>query len=395
MMGIEQIAKKYNAEIALIVLLLRIKIGTAKPADIQLFFNNNAPDLDYVLVLVKAHELTSVIFSIKEGREIFSTQKKDIQILREVDMRGRNNLLILSELVHLSRYFREQQMSVIFYKGVLLSKILFDDFTTRATSDIDIMIRSGDFFKIREILLSSGYEEVYYYPENYPVYFLLHTRESAFRKKITGKHYIYVELQWSPLPEHYGIPYNNDYFFSHTEQLLLTGESVNTLHLTQHLFMLMIHHGLSDLWRNIKHVFDIAIFIKRYNDQIDWKELYKMEQNWHISNNCSCGWSLVYNLFGAGSNSADPWRTKEEILKPALDSLLGFPLLPKDKKNIQALQRQLLLCDGRKERNALLRGYLKIALWPSLIDLENIKLPKVLFPLYFITKRFRFLFKKE
>jgi len=395
MMGIDQIAKKYNAEIALVVLLLRIKIETAKPSEIQLFFNNNDPDLDFVLELVKAHELTSIIFSIKEGREIFSTQEKHTQISREVDLRGRNNLLILAELVRLNRYFMEQEIPILFYKGVLLSKILFDDFTTRATSDIDILIRSDDFIKIREVLLSSGYEEVYYYPETYPGYFLSHTRESAFRKKFTGGHYIYVELQWSPLPKHYGIPYNNDYFFGHSEPVLLTGETVKTLGLTQHLFILMIHHGLSDLWRNLKHVFDIALFIIRYDNQIDWKELSKMEKTWHISHNFSCGWNLVNNLFGVSSFKADTWKAKEENVQDALNSLLSYPLLSKNKKNARALQRQLKLCDGRRERNALLKGYLKIALWPSLIDLENIKLPRALFPLYFITKRFRFLFKKK
>lgn len=395
MMEIEQIARKYNAEIALIVLLLRIKLGTAKGNEIVQFLEGKSPDLDIVLELVRAHELTSIVFSIKEGRELLSSSKQHIQVSKEVDLRGRNNLLILAELVHLSRAFMDLQLPVIFYKGVLLSKILFDDFTTRATSDIDIMIRSDDFIKIREVLLSFGYEEVYFYPESYPGYFLSRTRESAFRKQFSGGHYIYVELQWSPLPKHYGLPYNNDYFFGHTEHVMLTGEPVNTLQLTQHLFMLMIHHGLSDLWRNLKHVFDVAIFMNRHDDNIDWGELYKMEKTWHIRNNFSCGRNLVMNLFGKGPIQPDPWKANEEIIQSVSDSLLGYPLISKKKKSARALQRQLMLCDGRKERNALLKGYLKIALWPSLTDLENIKLPGTLFPLYFVTKRFRFLFKKK
>ena len=395
MMEIEQIAKKYNAEIALIVLLLRIKLETSNGNEIDQFLKGKSPDLDIVLELVRAHELTSIIFSMKEGRELLSSSNQFIPVSKEVDLRGRNNLLILAEMVHLSRYFREQELPVIFYKGVLLSKILFDDFTTRATSDIDIMIRSADFIKIREALLSDGYEEVYYFPESYPGYFLSHTRESAFRKQFAGGHYIYVELQWSPLPKHYGLPYNNDYFFSQTEQVILTGESVLTIPLTQHLFMLMIHHGLSDLWRNLKHVFDIAIFSKRHNDNIDWEELSAMEKSWHIRNNFSMGRHLVYNLFGVDSIQSDPWKAKEEIKQSVKDSLLGYPLISKKKKSFRALKRQLMLCDSRKERNALLKGYLKIAIWPSLIDLEMIRLPRMLFPLYFLTKRFRFLFNKK
>ena len=78
MMEIEQIARKYNAEIALIVLLLRIKLGTAKANEIDLFLKGKSPDLDIVLELVRAHELTSIVFSIKEGREILSSPKTSI-----------------------------------------------------------------------------------------------------------------------------------------------------------------------------------------------------------------------------------------------------------------------------------------------------------------------------
>jgi hypothetical protein len=120
-----------------------------------------------------------------------------------------------------------------------------------------------------------------------------------------------------------------------------------------------------------------------------------MEQTWHIKNNFSCGWNLADNLFGVGPVPSDSYGIKDEKLNTALGSLLGFPLLPKNKKSLRTLRRQLMLCDSSKERNALIKGYLKIAIWPSLTDLENIKFPPIFFPLYFITKRFRFLFRKK
>ena len=387
-----QIGKQYCPEIALIVILLRIKLGIASREDFIRFRDENAIGKDFVFTLIKSHELGSVVFSLKDIRDLLPDKGTGRMDTNSFELRARNNLLILAELIRINEKFRVLEIPVIFYKGVLLSYLLFDDFTTRATSDLDILIKSTDFLKIRSALLADGYEEVYFYPENYPAYYLAHTRESSYRKKFQGGHYLYIELQWAPLPEYFGLPYNNDYFFDHMQDIKVAGTKISTLNITQHMLLMMIHHGISDIWRNLKHVFDLAVLISRHNDSIDWQEVYNKGIEWHKEVNFSCGLNLVCLVFGVSPLKPSPWKTNAQTNQLVMESLLSFPLIGKSKKNGENIKRQLLLCDNRKERISLEKGYLKIALWPSLIDLENIKLPAKLFPLYFITKRLRFLF---
>jgi hypothetical protein len=79
----------------------------------------------------------------------------------------------------------------------------------------------------------------------------------------------------------------------------------------------------------------------------------------------------------------------------ALTAVLSYPLLTKKKKNYFNVNRQLLFADNFYEKTKLIKGYLKTAISPSMIDLENIKLPSKLFPFYFLTKRLRFLLPKK
>lgn len=395
MMDVELISRQYNFETAFVVLLLRVKMGISSVKDLNEFIENKSINTDFVLQLTKEHDLNSFIFSSKELREFSFLGNINDALLQNVELRARNNLLILAEMLQLNEKFRSASIAVIFYKGILLSKYFFNDFTTRATSDIDILIDSSDFITMREALLDSGFEEVYYYPEEYPEYFLTHSRESTFKKKIRGDQYLYIEVQWSLLPKFYGLPYDNHYFFENMTEFKIVDSNIPTLNTTQHLLALFIHHGLSDLWRSLKHVFDIALYIDRFNSDINWIEFYKKSEEWHAIENFNCGLNLVNILFGITPIQSSPWHCNQNRTAISLKSLLSYPLLGKRKKNIKNFRRQLLLCDTRYSKIGLLKGYLKLAIWPSIIDLQNHHFPNSLFPLYFITKRFRFLYKRK
>lgn len=395
MMDSAQISRQHNVEIALLVLLLRVKMGNAKVEDLNLFIAKKNPNLDFVLKIISEHELRNIIFSSGELRELFFVKQQENTVLKYIELRARNNLLILAEILQLNKKINEKSIPVIFYKGVLLCKYLFNDFTTRATSDIDILIHFSNFLKIRCLLLDDGYEEIYYYPMEYPEYFLSHSRESSFKKKIGEGNYIFVELQWASLPKFFKLPYNNDYFFNHEQKFKFFDSNLPTLKITQHLLILFIHHGISDLWRNLKHVFDISIFIDRYNSEIDWNEFYGKCKDWHAIENFNCGLNLAKDLFGISPIQFAPWNLPKDQSEIVLKSLCSTPLLTKNKKSINNFRRQLLLCDTPKQKILLFISYLNLGLWPSLIDLENHRFPPLFFPLYFITKRFRFLYKRK
>lgn len=392
MIEIRNIAEKYNPEIALLVLMLRVKLGKADEKTLSDFLDGNNIDYDRLLLLMKEHDLENMLH---DSIILEKLAARNPALKPAIVRRARFNLFIFTELIHLVQLFRNNSIQFLNYKGILLSKILFNDFTTRNTSDIDILINAGDFLTVRQVLLKAGYEEVYYFPDHYPEYYLLKNREATFRRKGLEGQYIYIEIQWAPLPEMYGLPYDNEYFFKHAEIVRLSGEELPAVRLEQHLILLLIHHGISDLWRNLKHVFDIAVFMEKTGKILDWQEIFSKVEQWHFQKNAGVGLTLAEEIFGVNiPDNRKIFRHKKSSAM-ALTAVLTYPLLTKKKKNYFNVNRQLLFADNFYEKIKLIKGYLKTAISPSMIDLENIKLPSRLFPFYFLTKRLRFLLPKK
>lgn len=394
MRDIQGISNGYGPEITLAVLLLRVKIGKATEDDVALFLSENKLNLNSFLKLLEAHQIESILYSTRFFKNLFPGYPEIITFREKVTLRSKVNLIILDELLSLQKVFQENHIEVLFYKGVVLSKLLFDDYTSRTTSDIDILIKAVDFASIRHLLLDAGFEEMYFYPDNYPDYYLFINRESLFRKKCLAGTYIYVEIQWAPLPEFYGLPFNNDYFFLNHVSESIINEKIPIPGLNEHLLILFIHHGIADLWRNLKHVFDIILFADKYKEAIDWKKIEKYISDQKFIRNSIVGRNLGKDLFGIDIPIFKDEKNAQKETDVCLHSLLSFPLLTRKKKAASNIKRQLLLSDGFNERMKLCNGYLKVYLMPSMIDLENQQFPRILFPLYYITKRFRFLYQR-
>lgn len=385
--------RRDNTEASLMVLMLQVNYGCKPISDIQLFLDKNIINYEKFFKILEDHSVEGIIqdsplFVLIPGNDHFKIFKE------KVIWRARFNLVILNELLDLDSFFKKEGFEVIFYKGLLLGKLLFGDLTTRITSDIDILIRSSDFIKIRNALLQKGYEELYFFPDNYLSYYLKVSREATFIKKVPNGLTVAIEVQWAPLPKMFGLPYHNDYFFKHVDTIKLSGQDIPTLNLEQHLLIILLHHGVSDLWRNFKHVFDLAMFIKKYENSIDWPVVkYQIEQ-WKIDKYAGVGFLLCKDIFGC--NIADIGlkynciHEKNQVLK----SLLSYPLISKKKKNLKNASRQILLANGGIEKGKLIFGYLNRIISPSLTDLQNLNLPKKMFPLYYFTKHLRFIFKK-
>lgn len=395
MKGIDEIAQDYSPEIALAVLMLRVKMGKSTEQELQIYLTNFKIDLPFFLSVLEAHQIESIVYTTGCFNNFNPGDPLILKFKEKIIVRSKVNMIILNELVLLQKLFSQHRLEVIFYKGVMLSKIIFNDLTTRSTSDIDILIKAGDFLTIRNLLLNEGFEEMYFYPESYHQYYLEINRESLFRKKCISGTFIYVEIQWAPLPEIFGHPYNNNYFFERNSTEKILNEIIPIPALNEHMTLLFIHHGIADLWRNLKHIFDISVMADKYSDKINWKVIEGyIEQNRFVKN-AIVGKNLIDLFFGIKIPIFSNLEIGKMESEKCMDTVLSFPLLTKKKKSFSNVYRQLLLSDGLKERFILCKGYLKQFVKPSMVDLQNQHFTTTWFPLYYITKRFRFLYKHK
>jgi hypothetical protein len=297
----------------------------------------------------------------------------------------------LEEMVRLQAMLQAGGVPNVPYKGVILSQLLFGDYISRETSDIDFLIDPQYFRQAHELLLADGYKPRFYNPD-FERQFLRSSHELLYRKSYPSGA-IKIEIHWAATSRMMRIPLANSELFRDVSPLTLPGGSVGVFSLRSHLLVLLVHHGVNDVWRSLRHVADIALIVNRFHDQIDWVEVRAAAERYNILHASQIGFKLAHELFG--TPVPIPFQTANPLPDVILDNLLHFPALKKRKLNFDNLQQQLLLRDTFGHKVALLAAYAHAALTPNIRDMEANKLPRGLYGLYYLIKPFRMLFGRE
>lgn len=297
------------------------------------------------------------------------------------------NLSLYAEQQSLDLVLAETGLPYLYVKGLLLGWLLHGDLTTRATRDIDVMVRPEHVAAFRDCLLSAGYEEVYHFSMAHQAYARWLNREAVYRKRLSGGVYMHVELQWSPVLAFYGIPVDTARLFEGPRIVTLGGYDWRMPSAEAHLTVLLLHHGVTDGWRTLRHILDISLFLRRMGGGVDWTGMLALLRDMGMMRNASAGLSLCRAL--AGVDVPEGFEVGEGLLRRLEASLLAERPLTRNQRSRAFLRRQWLLADGVRGRSRLVLGQLRKALSPGLAELEGIPLPPVLFPLYYLCKPLR------
>lgn len=392
MTDLQHIARTQGAEAAFELLLLRQRVAGMKSIpESEAFLASHEIQPALLAGRLSAHALGGILLPLLPAG--LSAHPDMAQFIRSVDGKARYNLLLLAEMIRLQEMFREKGLEVIFAKGLLLGRILYGDFTSRTVSDLDILVRMEDFMRLRTLLIEDGYHEQYPFPEHALSYFMQYQREAAFAKTSEAGVKLHIELQWSVLPAYYPMPYGNDYFFRHTVESRIGQATVTTLAPTQHLLLMLAHHGAGDLWRNLRHLADIALFVQQAGREIDWTEVDAQTKRWGIRTATATGFALTGALLTPMNTRFLGGPVSPSLFRHCVRYVLSVPMLPKRRTHRATFMQQLRLCDSGRDRLALLAGFLKRYGSPGMDELALVRLPRVLFPLYLVIRQFRFLYR--
>ncbi len=392
MTELQHIARVHGNEAAFELLLLRQKVsGLSSLAALETFLSAYEVRPGVLADRLAAHALGGLLMPLLPP--VLSAHADMTQLVRRVNSKARYNLMLLSEMLRLQELCKERGLEVIFTKGVLLSHMLCGDYSSRSAADLDILVRIDDFLRVRDLLIEDGYRERYPFPLNELPYFLQYQREAAFAKPTASGVQLHVELQWSVLPAYYRMPYGNDYFFRHTAQVVMGQSTLNTLAPTQHLLLLLAHHGGGDLWRNLRHLADISLFIQQQGSAIHWPEVALRTREWGIEKATACGFAMANTLVSPQDIGHWDLRVAPALMERCVQHVLSVPMLPKQRTHRATFMHQMRLCDSASDRWALLKGYLSRYASPGMDELALVRLPRVLFPAYLLIRQFRFLYK--
>lgn len=355
MLNIDEIKQKYTPETGLLILFCRFYFGTANTEDINSYIRQHDINWNFFHQLVRAHDIRPLIYKVL-SKKIFLIEDNWLQILhKNVFKLSAANIERFRELLRLQEIFAANNVKAIPVKGIILSQLLYNDIVSRETCDIDYFITPDEFPAVRKILLSEGYLSTTFYSEQRLKRIISDTREHKMYRK-AGNMDIRVELQWQPALNNVDIPLKNDYLLRDLYTVNVAGKEVQTLNIENYLLTLMVHHGVNDIWRTLKHVLDIGLLCKKYAGVIDWERFQANARRYKIEHTAQIGFILSHQLLG----TEIPYIIEEKNYKTSemvRNNLLKFPLIKRRRSFILNLRQQLSMRDSGTDKLNVLKAY--------------------------------------
>jgi hypothetical protein len=384
----DDIKKRFSPEIALVILMCRLFFKNATANEIDRTVCESAIDWNLFYKLVRTHEIRPFIYKIIVDNSL-RVDNEVVQRLRADSLSiATTNLERLNEMVRLSEIFFQKNIAIVPYKGVILSQHLFDDFITRETCDIDFLIKSEDFSVVREIFLTEGYRTDYYYDKEYEDIILNTGCEYQFYR--SGLHgIIKIEIHWSIIHKMQDVPITNEYLFKDCKIEKILGHEITVLNQEAELLMLLIHHGVNDVWRSLRHLLDISVVLQDKSGNIDWQTIMQNTYQFKVGNVANIGLALSKELFGVIIPKVQYFDNK--AVNTVIHNLLKYPLITKNKLKVANLRQQLMIRDSFIDKIHLCWKYMITGINPNIRDIEKKRLSRKWFFLHYFIKPFRVL----
>jgi hypothetical protein len=297
------------------------------------------------------------------------------------------NEYLLQELVSINELLNENNIEVINWKGPALALQAYGDLSLRRFQDLDIWIKYNDFEKTREILTKNGFKDC-----------LEDIKEANLNCRGEYFHPIkkyMIEFDCYMLFAKVKIEYKYKESFDNASILALNSHSIKSFSTIENLFFVCFH-GMKHYWKRQIWLTDaVALFEATTEDVL--KELDSFYQKDIIIFTLYLG----YTKLNLDVPEEIHKRFDIRAYKKELKALVKFRHC---KYFINYYQTKLIYRlikgdENKKNLKKMLKYYrpykiLFRLMLPSQTDYNFMKLPKLLYPLYFAIRPLRVIKKK-
>lgn len=286
------------------------------------------------------------------------------------------NMLMTSELIKIMDLLRKNSIEALAFKGPALAQMVYEDITLRQYSDLDVLTRKENIYKIDSLLKAYGYKRLLTLTPIQEKVWIKYAHDMGFIHKQKGVHF---EMHWSFLDEDYPLQVDLEDFWKETHEVKLNGHPIPTFSNENLLYYLCIH-GSKHLWERIEWVKDLDLLIQ--NENIDWDALTSKAEVSGFEKMVYLGLSLSASLFATPL----PQTVQEKIAKyPQLSSLSDFVLesWQTPKSTFEQTSAMIKLFPGIKEQLIYLH---KVILKPSFNEYWYVDLPKRFYWGYYLVR---------
>jgi hypothetical protein len=201
------------------------------------------------------------------------------------------NLHFFSYLVNITDLFHKNDITVIPFKGPILSQELYGDLGMRPFSDLDIIVGKTDAVSAWQLLLDNGFEPALDLNIRQRQKYIKSTKHAAFLKDRVS-----LELHWS-MTGYLNSPLTIDHVKNDLKNVMTHNREMPTL-CREKLLVYLCVHGASHGWMNLELVCSVAEILKD-EDSLDWSLVNTLAAKWQCQRMLYLGLDLAWKLLEA------------------------------------------------------------------------------------------------
>jgi hypothetical protein len=278
------------------------------------------------------------------------------------------------------RLLSSADIKALAFKGPALAVQAYNDLSLRTFSDLDFLVHTEDFDKIYDILTGAGFSGMPDVDEKNKRYWKLSRRDFGFHDGVSG---LDLHHQLNQGPKRISLD-EKAWQDSHMVNILL--RETPTLS-PEHSLLTLCIHGTKENWLYLNKVADITHLISRH-PQLDWKNLLADAEDTGCLRMLYMGLHLSRQICGL--------QLPGEILESLRLQRQGIKLadaywsrMEKGKDKIGKLQWTMALIKSLDSIPFKVVFLMDFLFSPTPIDWMTIKLPPILYPLYYILRPLR------
>ncbi len=291
-----------------------------------------------------------------------------------------NNLRLLQRLLQVLTLLSQRGIPAIPVKGVSLALQAYGDVALRHFVDLDILIpRPDDFFAVYEALVEDGYQ---------PETVVTPAEVTALQRQVSNQHFLRddctLEIHWTIPEREYGFTLDGEALWARVERLPLQEKSFCSL-AREDAYLFHVLHATKHQWNRLAWLADLA-YMGRHPG-LDWARIAGQARRLGVERILHTGLLLTHQLTGAPFPAALQAAVEADRHAHRLVRYL-YTVLFADQQTATALFPLFMFRSRERWRDKL--HYLT---YPRHDDQAVVKLPKVLFPLYYLIRPVRLLTK--
>jgi len=306
---------------------------------------------------------------------------EEVRMLKERYQANLHKALFLSrEFIRIVDRLSAEGIEVLPYKGLALAEAIYGDIALRQSGDIDLLIRTKDFRRIKEVVRQLGFTPHLKLSEAEQQAYLKSGYEWAFDGP-AGRNLL--EVQWDIQPRFYAVDFDMEGVFQRAVSTSVAGQSMKTPS-TEDLYIILALHAAKHVWGRLIWLCDLARIGACRTLNWNWIGAQALELG--IVHIVRVTLLLAQRVLGTPISSPAEASLPGDKRAEELAEEIEFQIASETEYDVESLAYFRLMLRLRERSADQIRFVSRLLLTPGPGEWAVVKLPKPLFPLYRVVR---------